>query len=257
VQAAYTATTHAKTATFQLAERIRVKSADGSSHDFTITGHGQTDFAASAAAVSLTIPNSGTLKFLLVDGIEYLQVPAAARRQIPGHKPWVSMNLNKISRAKLGASFSQLASAGNSNPSQALSQLVAVSSGVSKVGKATVAGVPTTEYRAQVNLTKVAAQAQAREGPRAAQAAREQIKALGTATLPVHVWVDAHQLVRQIRYQVPIPAAMTGGANGGGTAVLTMSFAHFGAPVHLNPPPPGQTADITNQVLQHAKAASG
>jgi hypothetical protein len=208
---AYTAITHAKTATFRLDATIRVKSAGGSSQSATITGRGQVDFATKAFSLSLNAPSGGTIKMLLVNGTEYLQVPAAARSQIPGHKAWVSVNLTIVSQARLGASFSQLASASNDNPAQALAQLSAVSRGVSTAGHATVAGMPTTEYRAQVDLHKVAAKAQAREGAKAAQAVRQQIKALGTATVPVDVWIDARHLARQIRYQArsrpPAPAA--------------------------------------------------
>src|SRR5215469_9787492 len=154
VLAAYTATTNAKTAAFRLDASIEATSSGGSSQSAALTGWGQVDFAAKAFAVSLNAPSGGTIKILLVHGIEYLQVPAAARGQIPGHKAWVSVNLNKVSQARLGASFSQLASAGDDNPAQALSQLQAVSSGVSRAGRAAVAGVPTTEYRAQVSLAK-------------------------------------------------------------------------------------------------------
>jgi hypothetical protein len=257
VRAAYTATTEAKTATFRLDAAIQAKSASGSSQRATITGGGQADFATKSFRLSMNAPSGGTVKILLVNGTEYLQVPAAARSQIPGHKVWVSVNLNKVSQAKLGASFSQVASASTGNPTQALSQLLAVSGRVAKADHATVAGVPTTGYRAHVSLDKVAAQVQATEGAKAAQAIRQQIKALHTATVPVQVWVDAHRLVRQIRYQTPIPAAGTGGPSGTGTTVLTMTFTSFGTPVQLTPPPASQTTDITGQVLQHDKPSSG
>ena len=250
VLAAYTATTSTKTATFRLDATMQARSASGSSQSATITGSGQVDFATRAFTVSVNAPSGGTIKILLVNGIEYVQVPAAARSQIPGHKAWVSVNLNKVSQAKLGASFSQVAGVGNDNPTQALTQLLAVSSGVSKAGSAIVAGVPTTEYQARVSLAKVAAKVQAKVGAKAAQAVRQEIKALGTATVPVDVWIDARHLVRQIRYQTPIPAASTGGPSGSGKAVLTMTFTSFGAPVHLSRPSASQTADITNQLLQ-------
>ncbi len=126
---------------------------------------------------------------------------------------------------------------------------------MSKVGSATVAGVPVTEYRAEVSLEKVAARVQATAGARAAQAIRREISALGTATVPVNVWIDAHHLVRQMRFQIPVPPASRAG--GHGTAVGTVTFTSFGAPVNLTPPPASQTADLTSLVLQQAKAAGG
>lgn len=257
VQTAYTATKNAKTASFRFDESIRARSSSGSSQTMAITGQGQADFATKAFSASINAPSGGALKVMLVRGTEYVQVPAADRSRIPGHKKWVSVNLRKVSQAKLGASFAPFSSASSNNPSQALAQLSAVSSGVTKMGAATVAGVPTTEYRAKVNLTKVAARAQAMEGAKAAQAVRQEIKALGTTMVPVQIWIDAHHLVRQIRYQVPIPPASAGGASGRGTAESTVTFTGFGAPVHLSPPPAGQTADITSQVLRQASAGSG
>src|ERR1039458_5689735 len=103
----------------------------------------------------------------------------------------------------------------------------------------------------------MAAKVQAKAGSKAAQAIRQEAKALGTATLPVQIWVDAHHLVRQIRYQVPIPAASTGSATGTGTATATITFSNYGVPVRLTPPPGSQTADITSQVIQQAKNSSG
>ena len=254
MQTAYSTTTKAKTAAFRLNETIQAKSSSGSSQSAVITGSGQANFATKAFTASINTPNGGAIKILLVNGIEYLRVPAAERSQIPGHRAWVSINLDTLSQARLGASFSQIASAGNSNPAQALSQLSAVSRGVSRIGSATVAGVLATEYRAQVSLAKAAARAQAKGGAKAARAVRQEIKALGTAVLPVDVWVNAHHLVRQIRYRVPLPATGTGG--GSGTATLTITYTNFGAPVRLSPPPSSQTANITKQALRRAQAGS-
>ena len=184
-------------------------------------------------------------------------MPAAQRNQVPGHKPWLSINLNQVSQARFGASLSQLSSVSGTDPAQALSQLAAVSSQVTKTGAAAIDGVPTTAYRAEENLNKVAARLQARVGTKAAQAIRQEAKKLGTSTLLVQIWVDAHHLVRQIRYQVPIPAASTSGGAGTGTATTTITFTSYGAPVRLTAPPASQTADITSQLVQQAKNSSG
>jgi hypothetical protein len=251
VQAAYTATTNTKTANYTLKGTVRSASTGGSAGTQTISGSGQVDFATRAFTGRLNAP-SGAITMLQLNGTEYFQVPAAVRNQIPGHEPWISVNLNKISQAKLGLSFDQLASASNDNPSQVLSQLSGVSDSVDNAGQATLANVPTTKYWARVNLHLVAAKVQAKEGPEAAQAIRQEITALGTATIPVEVWIGPGSVVRQIRYHTPVPAAASSGSAGPGTAVLTMTFTRFGAPVHITPPPGSKTADITREMLQQA-----
>jgi hypothetical protein len=255
VETAYRSTAGEKTVAFRINETMQAASSGGSSANMAITGSGQADLASHAFTISMNVPTGGSLTMLESGGIEYLQVPAAARSQVPGHRSWESVNLDKVTQAKLGKSFSQLASASSSDPAQALQQLGAVSSGVSKAGAATVAGVPVTEYRAEVSLDKLASQMQAKAGTRAAQAIRQEETTLGRTSLPVQVWVDAQHLVRQVRYQIPLVTA-SGGA-GTGTATLTMTFTSFGAPVDVAPPPASQVADITSQVLQQAKASSG
>jgi hypothetical protein len=115
--------------------------------------------------------------------------------------------------------------------------------------------VSTTEYKASIDLSKVASQAQAKDGAKAADSVSQEQQALGTSTIPVTVWVDANGLVRQISEQTPIPAASAGAGNGGGTATVTMTFSNYGAPVQLTPPDSSQVADVTAQAEQQAKAA--
>lgn len=252
VQAAYRSTTGEKTVSFRLSMTVNGAGSTGSAST-AITGSGKADLARNAFTMSMNLPTGGSLATLESGGIQYVHVPAAQRSQIPGGKPWVSVNLNKVTQAMMGKSFSQLASAGNTNPAQALQQLTAVSSGVTKAGTATVGGVPTTEYRAKMSVDKLANQIQAKAGRQAAQMIRQQEKSLGSS-VPVEVWVDANHLVRQVRYQIPLPS-QNGGAGSGGTAMSTMTFTGFGQPVNVAPPPATQVTDVTSQVLREAKAS--
>jgi hypothetical protein len=252
VEAAYTTTVGDKTARFALTETLKAHSTAGSSQSQTVTGSGQADFATHAFEVSVNAPAGGSVQVLEVAGVAYTQMPPASRAQVPGHKQWVAVNLNQVDQAKLGQSFSQLASAANDSPTQVLTDLGSVSSTVTKVGTATVGGVSTVEYHAVVDLNKVAARAKAKAGAKAAQAVVAEEQALGTHSLPVEVWVDANHLVRQVREQVPIPAASAGATNGSGSATMTMTFSAYGSPVTLSPPPASQVANITAQVLQQA-----
>jgi hypothetical protein len=257
VQTAYTTTLEAKTADVTFTESIKSASTSGSNETATVTGAGMVDLSSQGFELHVNSPSGGSEVVLESGDVEYVQVPPASQSQVPGNKPWVSVNLNQVDEAKLGASASQLASANSDSPTQALSNLAAVSDNVTKVGSATIDGMSTTQYRATVDLTKEAAKVTAKAGAKAGQAITQQAKALGTNTLPVEVWVDATGLVRQVREAVPIPAASTGATNGSGAATLTMTFSNFGTPATLTPPPSSQVADITAQVVQQANASNG
>jgi hypothetical protein len=256
VETAYTTTLNAKTADVTFSESVHATSTSGSNESETVTGSGQLDLTSNAFNLHVNAPSGGSDEVLETGGVLYIQVPAAQESSVPGNKPWESIDLNQVDEAKLGKSFSQLSSLNSEDPTQALSNLSAVSDNVTAIGPATVAGVATTEYKAEVDLAKVAAQAQTREGAKAAGAITQEQQALGTSPIPVSVWIDSTGLVRQVSEQIPIPAASTGASNGNGTATVTMSFSGFGTPVQLAPPPAPQVADVTAQAVQQANATS-
>lgn len=257
VQTAYTTTIKAKTANVTFTESIKSASTSGSSESSTVTGSGFVDLSSQGFELHVNAPSGGSEVVLETGGVEYIQVPPASQSQVPGNKPWVSVNLNQVDQAKVGKSFSQLASANSDNPTQALANLADVSDNVTKVGTATIGGAATTQYRATVDLTKEAANVTAKDGAKAGQAITQEAQSLGTHTLPVEVWVDANSLVRQVREEVPIPAASSGATNGSGAATLTMTFSDFGTQAALTPPPSSQVADITAQAVQQANASNG
>ena len=67
------------------------------------------------------------------------------------------------------------------------------------------------------------------------------IKAAGTTTLPVEVWVDSQRYVRKLEYQSQAS---------GQAADLTMEFHDFGSPVPI-------TAPATNEVVDLLQALGG
>jgi hypothetical protein len=256
IETAYQTTENAKTADVAFNESIQATSTSGSNESENVTGSGQMDLANQNFDISVNSPSGGAVKVLETGGTLYIQVPPADASSVPGDKPWESIDLNQVDQAKLGKSFSQLNSLNSENPTQALANLATVSDGVTKVGPDTVGGVATTEYKAQIDLSKVASQAQAKDGAKAADSVTQEQQALGTSTIPVTVWVDAKGLVRQISEQTPIPAASSGAADGAGKATVTMTFSNYGAAVQLTPPASSQVADVTAQALQEAKAGS-
>ena len=62
-------------------------------------------------------------------------------------------------------------------------------------------------------------------------------------------------MVRQIRYQVPIPGSS--GRASAGTATATITFSRCGVPFTLTPPPASEITDVTSRVLQQAGTSPG
>lgn len=254
--AAYQHTMAAKTAKFSLQETVN-DSAGGSSSATTINGNGAISLSGDSANITFSLPSGGALQMRLITPNLYLQVPATDRSQVPGQKPWIQLNLDQVSKAKLGASLSQLSSASHS-ASDELSYLQgAAAGGVRQVGVQTIRGVATTHYNVDVNLNKVAA----KESGAAASAIKKLEGELHSSTLPVQVWVDHQSRVRQLSYAltVPVPASSSASSTSGtstsvpaGTAgqvkvQATVDYYHFGAPVRVSAPTANQVYDATSQ----------
>jgi hypothetical protein len=256
LRAAYSQTIDAKTAKVTLTESITQSNA--LPLQVTISGQGSLDFNSGDTTLTFTSPQTaGDYSALFVSPNLYIQLPAADKAQLPTGKTWISMNLNTISEAKLGTSLSQLSSS-SQDSTQLLSYLQSVStSGTTTVGPAAIKGVPTTEYKATIDLAKVADQKSPAE-----QAAIKSIEAqLNATTMPVQVWLDAQGRVRQVSKQLQLS---TNSQSSGGTTVpaasssvsTTVDYYDFGTPVAVQPPPASQVDDVTNQALAAASSTT-
>ena len=121
-----------------------------------------------------------TLRFQeLVNGTTvYLKLPAAIAAKLPGHRPWMKVDLAKASGIP---GFSSLANNPvSSDPSQFLSYLRAASGNVSKQGTEVVNGIQTTHYHATISLDRVpnALPAASRKGAKQAVSSIEQLTGL-------------------------------------------------------------------------------
>lgn len=247
VRAAYTETIGAKTAKVTLTQTINQSVLPLQT---TISGQGSVEFGTGNGALSFSSSQTGNFSDRFISPNLYIQLPAADKAQLPAGKTWISLNLNTVAEAKLGASLAQLSSTSQES-TQLLSYLQSVSStGVATVGPATIKGVATTEYKATVDLTKVADQKIPSE-----QASIKSLEAKLDATmLPVQVWLDAQGRVRQVSNQLQIATAPQ---SSGGTTVpavsgsisTTVDYYDFGTTVTVQPPPSSQVDDVTSQAL--------
>jgi len=257
VLAAYKQTISGKTARMTLAETVTQSTAGSVPKKVTISGNGSVNFKTGNGGLRFSSSATGGYSDRFISPILYIQLPAADRAQLPPGKTWVSVNLNTVTEAKLGQSLAQLTSSSQQS-TQILSYLEGVSSsGITTVGPATIKGVATTQYKATVDLTKVADQ----KSPAQEAAIKSVEVQLHTTTLPIQVWLDTTGRVRQVSTQLQesttsqsssgttIPAAS-------GWVTTTVDYYDFGIPVTVGPPPGAQVDDITSQVTAAASATT-
>jgi hypothetical protein len=255
LRAAYSQTVDAKTAKVTITESVT--QSNSLPLRSSVSGQGSLDFNSGNGALTFSSPTGGSVSARLISPEIYIQLPAADKAQLPAGKTWLSINLNTVTEAKLGASLAQLSSS-SQGPNQLLSYLQSVStSGITTVGPATIKGVATTEYKATVDLTKAADQ----KSP-AAQAAIKSLEAqVNATTLPVQVWLDGQGRVRQVSEQLQVStiSQSSGGTTipaASGSISTTVDYFDFGTPVSVQPPPASQVDDVTNQALAAASSTT-
>jgi hypothetical protein len=170
--------------------------------------------------------------------IVYMKLPVLTRL-LPGGKPWIKMDLNEVGK-QAGIDISQLTQFAN-NPAQMVDWLRAASGDVTTVGTETVDGVPTTHYRATVDIDKYPdlVPAENREAMRKAVDALK--KAAHVSSFPMHVWVGKDGLVRQVR------TVLTETIQGQTVNIVTSErFYDFGTPVEIALPSDDQVTDISS-----------
>jgi hypothetical protein len=198
-------------------------------------------------------PSAGTgslqLQMVLDKTTIYIKLPPQLANRIPGHKPWVYVNLAQAGQAAGIPALGSLVNSSSSltNPGEYLNFLRVTSAGsVTNLGPATVNRVRTTHYHAEVNLVKLPDAV-----PPAERQSIEQIVAAlqskGAATqMPMDAWIDSAHLIRRVQTN------FSQTVNGQSVRVaLTENFLAYGAqpaPASLSP---SQTVNLLS--LAHGK----
>lgn len=244
IDAAYTSTTSAGTAKLSMDMAMSGQAMKGQKVDFS--GSGVVDFAHKSGDLTMSILGMG-MEIRYLDNVEYIHTPSGLPGKA-GDKPWMKVDLNELAKANLGASMDQLTSATPSDPSQMLSYLQGVSSDITDDGPATIDGTATTHYTAQMNIADLAK----KENLPADKAAQMQ-KMFGSPTVPMQIWVDGQNRLRQMSFDQKVDAgAITGASSGAGSGTvdmaMTMKLSDFGVPVNVAVPPADQTQDAMSML---------
>lgn len=162
------------------------------------------------------LPVAGTVA-IVVDGADrYVKLPAALATR---GKPWTKVTAgsgNVIVQQLDGLLDGALSAADLSG----LNQLAGAAKSVRKVGTEQVSGTPATRYDLVVDPAKLPDSLTSRAG-------------LGTADIPVKLWLDDRG--RPVQVQAAVPVA-------GQPVKITVTFDRFGEPVTITAPPASQVA---------------
>lgn len=174
----------------------------------------------------------------------YMHFPFMTRA-LGGTKSWVRMDIGSVGR-ELGLNLDQFMQMNQSNPAQQLDFLRAVSGHFTKLGSARVRGVPTTRYRASVDIRKYPQLVPKSQREVMKKSIDTLVETMGTSNYPVEVFIDAKQLVRRLnlRMEMKLPS------EGRTSMAMSMDFYGFGRPVSVSFPQPEDTVDMTKLMEQ-------
>ena len=170
----------------------------------------------------------------------YVGSPLFANK-LPGGARWMKLDLGRFAQA-VGLNLQQLVG-GQSNPAQVLEFLRATSA-VSRVGVETVRGVPTTRYRAKIDLAKAADVLPGANRDQVRSALKKLSAQTGLSDIPVEVWIDGHKTVRRLALELAAPA----GADKV-TVHLQIELFDFGPTPRVTAPSQSEVFDATQTAL--------
>jgi hypothetical protein len=219
----------------------------------TITANGYIDNRDRSAEMSMDLSGlpgvselpgggTGTIQMIFQYPLIYMDMPFLAGK-LPEGKTWIELDLTKAASAA-GINLSQLSSLDQTDPDQFLEYLRASSGDVSTVGSETLDGVPTTHYRATLQLSSILDRLPSSEQA-AAKTALEKLG--GVSGIPVDVWVDGQGRVRRIQMSIDIgsPAGGVAGTAGGSSNTITIDFTSYGPIPPIVPPPASEVFDAS------------
>jgi hypothetical protein len=215
--------------------------------EVTTTGEGEFDLSGQRGHMTISSPaqGGGEIEVILDETTIYMKAPQLTDR-LPGGEEWLAMDVEAMGDS-IGIDLETLMQGGNNDPTQALNYLRGASGEVETIGEEEIRGVPTTHYRATVDLDKVIEQTPAEVRP----AMKDAIKLLRSSVkvdeIPVEVWIDADGIAR--RYVQSIDAA------DGSSTTVTMEMYDFGAEVDVDPPPPSDVIDFNELMEQFRQGA--
>lgn len=220
---------------------------DGPTGASTTTGEGVFDMAAEQGQMTMEMdmvdapagtPGLGTTEAVFDGTVMYMKIPGLSA-QLPGSKPWLSVDLQQVGE-EVGVDMGALIQAGGSDPTQSLQYLRGASGDVETVGEEEVRGIDTTHYRASISFDKIVEQAPADLRDRLEPTIELLKEWAGSDEMPVEVWIDDEG--RMVRQRQSFEYAA--GPAAGTSMKMTMEMYDFGVDVDVDIPPDSQVTDF-------------
>jgi hypothetical protein len=168
----------------------------------------------------------------------------SALDSVTGGKPWLKLDFSRALGAfGLGGLTTQ-----SSNPAQFLDYLRAVGAKHTRVGTATVDGVPTTHYHVVINLDNYPKLFPASQRAAAARGVSTLETAIGSHTMPMDAWIDSHSLLRRTSFSFGecVQSQRL-------TLAMTMNLSHYGHQTVPAAPSPSDAYDLTPLLVKTLK----
>lgn len=225
------AVSHTSTQTARIVVTTAMQT-QGMSVSYTATG--EFDFVHSRGMITMAAPIDMTELF--VPPKAYVKVSGLGST-LPHGKTWLAIDTKNA-----GAASSMLGPFGSTdNPADLLASLTAIAGSERNLGRAFVRGVAVTEYQVNIDPAKMAAKVPASERT----SFQQFVQSLGKGAIPVDIWVDGQNMVRQVRLSLHMPASIGGSAGLGNFRLSeTIDFYDFGVPVRVSAPPASQVTSM-------------
>jgi hypothetical protein len=185
------------------------------------------------------IGRAASTQHVIVDGSTmYMSSPLFAGG-LPGGKRWLKVDLAKLGKLP-DVDVGSLMQSGSQDPTHMLRFLKGASGDVTKLGRETVRGEPTTHYKATIDFTKIAGAVPASQRAAVRSAMRELVRLGGAKTMPVEVWIGDDGFARRVATDMTItideqPTKLS----------ERMEFYDFGTRVAISTPPVSETFDAS------------
>ena len=209
----------------------------------TISATGDGEFSTDPLAMHATyrfgelpgMPAGAEMELILDGSTFYLRMPDLAGAQgLPTE--WVSMDIDEVAPG-----FDSLValSQGQNDPTSSFAYLKGITD-AEVVGTETVAGFETTHYRGSADMQEALDRLSAEADADARQALAQARKIMGTADVPIDVWIDEDGLVRRMSFSMEASA----GAAGAFSMRMNMEISEYDIDVELPIPAADDVTDL-------------